>query len=82
MSKTNERAGLPRQVGPAIEKFMGRVGLVHLGPDPLDETTAANLNKIIEDIESGKDPGGLPPEWIAEDERLKRLWEEKFLKKK
>lgn len=60
---------------------MNRVGLIHLGPEGLDEATAAKLNQIIDDIESGKDPGGLPPEWIEQDKRLKKLWEEKFLKK-
>ena len=64
---------------PEKRKFFNRVGRVNLGSEELTEETAAKLNQIIDDIDSGKDLGGLPPEWLAEDEKLKELWEEKFL---
>jgi ketol-acid reductoisomerase len=65
-----------------VEKFMNRVGRVNLGPEKLDEATAAKLNQTIDDIESGKAVEGLPPEWIKQEKSLKKLWDKKFLRKK
>ncbi len=67
-----------KEVGPEQKKFFSRVGRVHLGSEPLDEATAAKLNKIIDDIDSGKEPGGIPEEWLLKDEQRKKQWEKMF----
>ncbi|MCX6740554.1 MAG: hypothetical protein NTZ49_04985 [Candidatus Parcubacteria bacterium] len=67
-----------KEIGPEEKRFLSRVGRVNLGSEGLNEESAAKLNKIIDDINSGKDPGGLPEELIKKEEEMKEEWEKKL----
>lgn len=61
-----------KEIGPEEKRFLSRVGRVNLGPEGLTEESAAKLNKIVDNINSGNDCGGLTEAWlIREEQRVK-----------
>lgn len=60
------------KVHPEVEKLMARKGRIYLGSKPISSDTATKLNKLMDDIHSGKKKcSGFPPAWVAKEKSIK-----------